>query len=327
MMPKISVIVPVYRAEEFLTQCIESILAQTFTDFELILVDDGSPDHSGAICDNYAEKDPRVRVIHQQNSGVSTARNAALAIAQGTYIMFCDSDDWVEPEWCQRLYEAIQAPNVVMAVCGHREWDRDCVVRTIGFEQSEEIIKLSELFGKPFPGAPWDKIYIREQIEKHALRFPVDISYGEDFRFILEYLGTFDGDKKIFFFSEALNNYRIVEGSLSHKCIKDYWKWEKETIKLRLEVAAIHNTNFQNCQEILNYYYYRLFYYSIKHLFSPENDMAYLKKYKNLKEIIKSQEFVNMQKSKQYKSFPLWYRFLLEKRIVLLLFIYHIWRG
>ena len=94
-MPQISVIVPVYKVEQYLSACVDSILTQTFRDFELILVDDGSPDNCGAMCDAYAAQDPRVRVIHQQNGGLSAARNAALDIAAGEYVTFIDSDDIV----------------------------------------------------------------------------------------------------------------------------------------------------------------------------------------------------------------------------------------
>ncbi len=102
-MPQISVIVPVYKVEPYLRRCVDSILAQTFTDFELILVDDGSPDGCPAICDEYAEKDSRVVVIHQENGGVSRARNAGIDAARGEYLFFVDSDDWIEPEHIEVL--------------------------------------------------------------------------------------------------------------------------------------------------------------------------------------------------------------------------------
>lgn len=100
--PEISIIVPVYQVEKYLNECIDSILAQTFTDFELILVDDGSPDNCPALCDAAAKRDSRVRVIHKQNGGVSTARNAGLDAAQGNWIAFVDSDDTVEPEYLEK---------------------------------------------------------------------------------------------------------------------------------------------------------------------------------------------------------------------------------
>jgi len=95
-----SIIVPVYKVEPYLRRCIDSILAQTFLDFELILVDDGSPDNCPGICDEYAEKDSRIKVIHQTNGGLSSARNRGIAAAEGEYLLFCDSDDYVSPHWC-----------------------------------------------------------------------------------------------------------------------------------------------------------------------------------------------------------------------------------
>ena len=105
-MPEISVIVPVYKAEAYLHACIDSILSQTFSGFELILVDDGSPDNCGAICDDYAARDSRVRVIHQKNQGQAAARNHALAAAKGDWVCFVDSDDAVHPQMLERLRQA-----------------------------------------------------------------------------------------------------------------------------------------------------------------------------------------------------------------------------
>ena len=103
-MPKVSIIVPVYKAEQYLHRCVDSILSQSFTDCELILVDDGSPDKSGEICDEYASRDSRIQVIHKQNGGVSSARNAGLDVAHGEYVWFVDSDDWIENDSLKEIY-------------------------------------------------------------------------------------------------------------------------------------------------------------------------------------------------------------------------------
>ena len=116
-MPEISVIVPVYRVEPYLRRCVDSILSQTFTDFELILVDDGSPDNCGAICDEYALKDSRVRVIHKQNGGLSDARNAGIDMAKGEFLTFIDSDDLVAPEYLNRLYRSIKSSAAEISIC------------------------------------------------------------------------------------------------------------------------------------------------------------------------------------------------------------------
>lgn len=117
-MPKLSVIVPVYNTEKYLRECVDSILAQTFTDFELILVDDGSTDSSGAICDEYAGKDPRIQVIHQQNGGITVARKSGVRAACGEYVTFVDSDDWIDKDMYHIMldYEKEVSPDVV--ICG-----------------------------------------------------------------------------------------------------------------------------------------------------------------------------------------------------------------
>lgn len=117
-MCEISIIVPVYKVEKYLEKCVDSILAQTFTDFELILVDDGSPDNSGTICDEYAKKDPRVKVIHKENGGLSSARNAGIDIAKGKYLGFIDSDDYIADDMYELLYNNIIRENADLSICG-----------------------------------------------------------------------------------------------------------------------------------------------------------------------------------------------------------------
>ena len=113
----ISVIIPVYKVERYLPRCIDSILSQTYKNIELLLIDDGSPDSSGDICDEYAEKDPRVRMFHKENGGVSSARNLGLDEAKGDYIGFVDSDDYIAPGMYEKLVELIEDNNADIAVC------------------------------------------------------------------------------------------------------------------------------------------------------------------------------------------------------------------
>ena len=124
-MPTISVIVPVYKVEKYIHRCVDSILGQTYEDFELILVDDGSPDNCGAICDEYAAKDSRIVVIHQENGGLSAARNAgidwAFANSDSQWLTFIDSDDWVHPEYLQRLLDAALDHNASVSICGYAQ--------------------------------------------------------------------------------------------------------------------------------------------------------------------------------------------------------------
>lgn len=120
-MPVISVVVPVYRVEKYIRRCVDSILSQTFSDFELILVDDGSPDNCGAICDGYAKKDTRIRVIHQKNQGQAAARNHAIDIARGQWVTFVDGDDVIHPQMLEHLLRAAEENGVNISMCGALE--------------------------------------------------------------------------------------------------------------------------------------------------------------------------------------------------------------
>ena len=143
--PKISVIVPVYNVEKYLSRCIDSILNQTFTNFELILVDDGSPDSCGVICEEYAKQDNRVKVIHKENGGLSSARNVGIDNALGDYLTFIDSDDWVETNYLEVLYmNLIDNDADISAVNYHKEYDDyrlPCLNVVSGLLSGEECLK------------------------------------------------------------------------------------------------------------------------------------------------------------------------------------------
>ena len=187
-MPKISVIVPIYKAEAYLDRCVESILSQTYTDFELILVDDGSPDRSGAICDAYAEKDPRVRVIHKENGGVSSARNVGLEVAKGEYVTFVDSDDWLYPTFFADAAEACLTQGLDLFMSGFtRVWqdgrtESSCIPREIGsgkiFLREEDYTQLLEA---NYIASSCAKLFRRDLIGE--TRFPSDMRFGEDLSF------------------------------------------------------------------------------------------------------------------------------------------------
>lgn len=167
-MPEISIIVPVYNVEKYIRRCLDSILAQTFTDWECILVDDGSPDNSGTICDEYTEKDNRFRVIHKENGGQAIARNVALDIAQGEYFAFIDSDDCVHPQYLDILYSTAKQHNATISVCSAISFS----VKPPEQENIKEICSVkkgAEFFRDCFLGAIdykpwvlWDKLWKRE---------------------------------------------------------------------------------------------------------------------------------------------------------------------
>lgn len=199
MEPAISVIVPVYKAEKFLDRCVQSILRQTFQDFELILVDDGSPDKCPEMCDAYAAQYSFVTVIHSPNRGVSSARNLGLKAAKGKYIKFVDADDYLGPNHLKILCDAAEQTGASW-VWGRQTWvtkdgmgeERFSGVLD-GFETltSREIIESFEsLYFKKVLFSVWNKLYVREQICKI---FDETMALGEDVAFNLNYLATLTG--------------------------------------------------------------------------------------------------------------------------------------
>lgn len=173
-MERISVIVPVYNVERFLSRCVDSILAQTYENLEIILVDDGSPDGSGAICDEYAAKDSRVQVIHKANGGLSSARNAGIDAATGDYLAFVDSDDWIEPETYSYLMGLVQKYDVKLAYTGRYDVEEETGEKTVGLcPPKEEKIPARDFVGRIFlwdnvDSAAWDKLYHRSLFTNHC---------------------------------------------------------------------------------------------------------------------------------------------------------------
>lgn len=178
--PKVSVIVPVYKAEKYLRKCVDSLLAQTFRNFEVILVDDGSPDNSGVICDEYAKKDPRVRVFHKENGGVSSARQCGLDHARGEYTIHADPDDWVDPNMLEELYAKAKAEDADMVICDFYVNDSrgQRYVRQQPSALDHETV-LRELF-QQLHGSCWNKLVRRACYGEYNVSFPQGFSFCED---------------------------------------------------------------------------------------------------------------------------------------------------
>lgn len=220
--PKISIIVPVYNVEEYLYYCIDSILAQTFTDFELLLIDDGSKDRSGEICDEYAKKDNRIHVFHKENSGVSSARNLGLDKAQGEWICFVDSDDNIEFNYLQTFIHLITVQIADCYVVGCNII-KDNTQKKLGLkdkyytlEQIKDFIMDSRKVS--IFGVPWNKLFKNKIIQKYRIRFDENISSYEDELFVMDYILNI---KSILTSSHCTYNYVIRDiVSLSKKYIE-----------------------------------------------------------------------------------------------------------
>lgn len=178
--PLISVIVPVYKVEPYLRKCLDSIIGQTYRNLEIILVDDGSPDNCGAICDEYAAQDKRIRVIHQENGGVSAARNTGLAAATGEWIGWVDSDDWIEPDMYRCMLEKAQSCGADIAVCGRAEVAQGRLIprcwETEALLDREAALELLLEDGQ-MQNYLWDKLWRRELYD--GITFPVGRSFED----------------------------------------------------------------------------------------------------------------------------------------------------
>lgn len=187
----ISIIIPIYNVEDYLNKCIDSIIYQTYSDWELILVDDGSFDSSPAICDSYATCDSRIKVIHKINEGVSKARNIGIEIAQGEYIVFCDADDYVDPNYLKQFLK--NNKNADLVITGYY-FDTNNIVYSYKIYQEaycknlEEIKKHFFLQNLKSNGYPWGKFYKHEIIKSNHLRFNEHLQINEDHLFVFQYL-------------------------------------------------------------------------------------------------------------------------------------------
>jgi glycosyltransferase involved in cell wall biosynthesis len=224
----ISVIVPVYKVEQYLPRCLDSIVNQTYRNLEIILVDDGSPDNCGSICDDYARRDDRIRVIHQKNGGLSAARNAGLEIMQGEYVFFVDSDDWLSLDALQTLYERLVADGSDMALGRHtdaypdgREIGTFCQWMTDRCYTPDEFIS-RETDQHYIPISAWGKLYRREIYAQ--LRFP-KVKHAEDMMVlptVLDHVRKISvSDKTLYYYYQRSNSMvHVMSEEACRDCLR-----------------------------------------------------------------------------------------------------------
>lgn len=209
----ISVIVPVYNVEKYLNRCVDSIINQTYKNLEIILVDDGSPDNCGNICDRYAEKDSRIKVIHKPNGGLSDARNAGISVANGSYITYIDSDDFVTKDYCEFLYNNIKKSKADISICKHYIMFEDGSKINTGtgkkylLNKEETFLKL--LYSEDLDVSAWAKLYKRETTKN--ILFPKDRLY-EDSATTYKLI---DKCERIIFESEPKYIYAVRKNSIT----------------------------------------------------------------------------------------------------------------
>lgn len=216
----VSIIVPVYNCEDRIRKCVESIIRQSYKNMEVLLIDDGSTDASGRICDAYAQEDSRVCVFHQKNAGASAARNKGITLAKGEYIQFVDSDDYIAEDMTERLVESIKQNGTFCAVCGYKHIQGKQIQEVRLKEQGslspgELERECPGIFGKCILNPPWNKLYRRKEISSY---FDENLSLGEDLLFNLAYLKKAE---KISFVDSCPYYYIEKEESLTKRYRSD----------------------------------------------------------------------------------------------------------
>lgn len=242
MNPEISIVVPVYNVEDFIHDCIQSILDQTFKNFELILVNDGSTDKSGAICDEYAEKDQRIRVIHKENGGQSSARNSGIDAAKGNYIGFIDSDDWIDPEMYKILYTKLVENSADITACNLMQYDKDAD-KNLYCNKTDDVSydrdsAMDELYlNERLTFSPCNKLYKKNLFE--GIRFKEGyILEDMDFSYRMMHQA-----KKVYYTGQALYNYRYNEKSTMRKVFS---KKRLDEFEVRKNMYLFYQKNYPN---------------------------------------------------------------------------------
>lgn len=260
-MCKISVITPVYKVEDYLRKCVDSILNQTFMDFELFIVDDGSPDSCGKIADEYVKKDSRVYAIHKENGGAPSARNAGIREAKGEYFYFPDSDDWLEPTYLEELYDLAEKTNAQLVISGFvMEYYEDDSNQSYAVSSEEKFFETKEkvysnlhnYFNNMMMAVPWNKLYRADYISERKLLFPNlkwdDLHFNMDVIMDIDHVAISSSTGYHFFRSrQGSETTQVFDGML--------YKKRKEQFEHILKVYKHWNVKDEEIMKVIYGYY------------------------------------------------------------------------
>ena len=335
-MPKISIIVPVYNVEKYIAQCIESLIFQSMEEIEIILINDGSQDNGLEICKEYAKKDTRIKIIDKENTGVSDTRNIGVKVANGEYIMFVDSDDWLEKNACEIAYNEAKKENADSVIfCYYRESSKGTTCKDI-FKEDKIIFNNEEIYNDiliPILGLIGEKLAKPQRLDAlvpvYAKIYKTDIIKNNKIEYIDFFkipseclLFNFDyylNSSKVVYIKRYLYHYRrnnfssITKGY--HEKLFEKWIFWIDYMKNRKEISK---------EEIEKAFYSRICFSVIPlsgNLFKQKN---FRKTYKELKNILNNEYYISAYKTLEFKYLPIhWkiYFYLAKKRMILLFYI------
>lgn len=329
----ISVIVPIYKVEKYINQCVDSIIAQTYKNIEIILVDDGSPDSCPEICDEYAKQDDRVKVIHKENGGLMSARQAGLKEASGDYIGFVDGDDWIEPDMYERLAELIEKYSPDMAVCEffYALTDKKDISNQ---KLNKSFYGKSELQREVYPSmlfageyyrfginpCCWSKVYKKSLLENNLYKVTTDIRMGEDAAFTYPCLLEANS---ICYIDKPLYNYRINPDSMTNA----YDSRLEDTILIPYEILkrCFERYNDKQLTTQLDNYLFYLLNIMIRNEVSPDNKKCSFEIQKTIKDFVYNSEISAALKRLDSSALPIRKRLvakLFQRQKVYLIYLY-----
>lgn len=290
---KISVIMPVYGVEDYVGRAIESVQKQTFKNWEMFCVDDGSKDRSGEICDQYAEKDDRIKVIHKENGGAPSARNVAIEKANGEYLYFMDADDWAEPDMLDNMIRIAEDTGSELVVAGFyidtydgdKKFTQELSIPSITYNSQREFRNHAhELFDLNLLYTPWNKLYSADYIRKHNIRFPY--VFWDDFPFNLMVIKDIEKvsvtDKKYYHF------IREREESETARYRDDMYEKREEEDQWLRDLYKYWDTTSSEITEFLDRRYIERLIGCVENLTNPSCELSRFSKLKTIRQMIGS---------------------------------------
>lgn len=306
---KVSIVVPVYNSERYINHCLDSIISQDFDNLDIIIIDDGSTDNSFAVCKDYKNRDCRVKLFKQQNKGVSAARNKGINEAIGEYIVFIDSDDYIESNFISSLLKLLINESVDLVITNYKIINTATGITEYNAKKESKLVSTYSFFYDywknyhlGYVNAPWNKIFKMSIIKDNNLRFPTDISMGEDGYFNVKYLHYC---KNIYIYEEYLYNFRIHPTQSTKKIFKNhFYMMDKIFDNIEIELRRYKLLESESFKEIHYVEYLNELKLSLYYLFK-DNTIKLRKKMILLKSICeekRTQIMLNTVKGKNFKD-------------------------